>query len=158
MNSVTIDTIEENGHGSDSDANSDDASEYYQPISAVDEDGSSDGENGIEFQQLPNGYSVHGGAENGIAMLDLSDGVEQKSSDEEEEEERSREEFENEIRRALREDENRRNAPLPVENATRVMEAMRGVSFVGEVPPWASEVPVDRWIDQIRRRRQSPNT
>ncbi|KAL5077129.1 hypothetical protein RYX36_016113 [Vicia faba] len=153
MNSASIDSIEENGHGSDSDANSEDALEYYQPISAVDDDG----EHGVEFQQLPNGYSVHR-AENGISMLDLNDGVEQKSSDEEEEEERSGEEFESEIRRALREDENRRTAPLTTENTARVMEAMRGISFVGEVPQWASQVPEDRWIDQIRRRRQSSNT
>ncbi|XP_004500317.1 uncharacterized protein [Cicer arietinum] len=158
MNSAAIDSIEENGQGSDSDTNSDDTPEYYQPISAVDDDGSSDGEHGMEFQQLPNGYRVHSGSENGISMLDLNDGVEQKSSDEEEEEERSREEFEDEIRRALREDENRRNAPLTAENATRVMEAMRDVSFVGEVPQWVSQVSEDRWIDQIRRRRQSPNT
>ncbi|CAL5202601.1 unnamed protein product [Lathyrus oleraceus] len=157
MNSASIDSIEENGHGSDSDANSEDGLEYYQPISAVDDDGSSDGEHG-EFQHLPNGYSVHGGAENGISTLDLNGGVEQKSSDGEEEEERSGEEFENEIRRALREDENRRTAPLSTENTTRVMEAMRGISFVGEVPQWASQVPEDRWIDQIRRRRQSSNT
>lgn len=148
----------ENGHGSDSDTNSEEALEYYQPISSVDDDGSSDGEHGVELQQLPNGYGLHGGAENGISTLDLNDGVEQKSSDEDEEEERSGEEFENEIRRALREDENRRTAPLTTENTARVMEAMRGISFVGEVPQWASQVPEDRWIDQIRRRRQSSNT
>lgn len=141
----------ENGNGSDSDVNSDDATEYYQPISAVDDDGSSDGENANDFHQIPNGYTAHGGAENGISMLDLND-------DEEEEEERSGEEVENEIQRALREEERRRIAPLTAENATRVMEAMRGISFAGEAPRWVSEVPEERWIDQIRRRRQSSNT
>ncbi|KAG4989239.1 hypothetical protein JHK82_031569 [Glycine max] len=36
-----------------------------------------------------------------------------------------------------KEDENRRNVPLTTENAMRVMEAMRGVSFAGVVPDWA---------------------
>ncbi|XP_020210981.1 uncharacterized protein LOC109795840 [Cajanus cajan] len=156
MNGGTIDFIEDNGNGSDSDANSDDAPEYYQPISAVDDDGSSDGEHGGEFGQLPNGFAVHGVAENGISSLDLSDGVEKSSSDEEEEEldERSEEEIE----RALREEENRRNAPLTAENATRVMEAMRGVSFVGVVPDWAARDPHDQWINQLHRLRGSSNT
>lgn len=146
----------ENGDGSDSDANSDDAPEYYQPISAADDDGNSDGEHGGEFRQLPNGFAVHSAAENGISSLDLNDVAEKSSSDEEEEEEdeRSREELE----RALREDENRRNAPLTTENATRVMEAMRGVSFAGVVPDWAARDPDDSWIDQLRRLRQSSNT
>ncbi|TKY47206.1 hypothetical protein E2542_SST29263 [Spatholobus suberectus] len=156
MNSGAIDFIEENGNGSDSDANSDDAQEYYQPISAVEDGGSSDGEHRGDFRQLPNGFVVHGVAENGISSLDLNDGVEKSSSDEgeeEEEEERSREEFE----RAVREDENRRNAPLTAENATRVMEAMRGVSFAGAVPDWAAGDPDDRWIDQLRRLTRSSN-
>ena len=144
----------ENGNGSDSDTNSAD-DEYYQPISAVD----SDNEDGVEFQQLPNGYCLHhhGETQNGISSLDLNDVVEQKSSDEDEEEgeERSRREA---IGRAFREDENRRNAPLSTENATRVMEAMRGVSFGGVAPDWADRVPEDRWIDQLRSLRQSPNT
>jgi len=148
----------ENGNGSDSDVNSDDATEYYQPISAVDDDGSSDGEDANDFHQIPNGYTAHGGAVNGISMLDLNDEGVKSSDDEEEEEERSVEEVENEIQRALREEERRRIAPLTAENATRVMEAMRGISFVGEAPRWVSEVPEERWIDQIRRRRQSSNT
>jgi hypothetical protein len=61
------------GNGSDSDVNSDDATEYYQPISAIDDDGSSDGENANDFHQIPNGYTAHGGAENGISTLDLND-------------------------------------------------------------------------------------
>ncbi|XP_061359938.1 uncharacterized protein LOC133303982 [Gastrolobium bilobum] len=160
MNGAAISFIEENGNGSDSDANSDDAPEYYQPISAVDDDGNSDGEHGVEFHQLPNGYSSgHGVAENGISSLDLNDDVEHKSSDEEEEEEeRSGEEFESAIRSALREDENRRNAPLTVDNATRVMEAMRGVSFAGVAPDWVAQIPEDSWIDHLRRLRQPPHT
>ncbi|KAE9598649.1 hypothetical protein Lal_00022531 [Lupinus albus] len=155
----SIDIVQENGNGSDSDTNSDESQEYYQPISAVDDgDGNSDGEHGDEFNQLPNGYCVHDGAENGISYLDLNDSVEHKSDDEEEgedEEERTRDAS---IRRAFREDENRRSAPLTVENATRVMEAMRGVSFCGVAPDWVAEFPEDRWIDQLHRLRQSPNT
>ncbi|CAJ1960481.1 unnamed protein product [Sphenostylis stenocarpa] len=152
MNGGANHFIEDNGNGSDSDANSDDATEYYQPISAVDDDESS---NGGEFRQLPNGFSVHSVTENGISSLDLNDVVDKSSSDEEEEEdEKSEEEFD----RAVREDDNRRNAPLTTENATRVMEAMRGVSFAGVVPDWAARDPDDRWIDQLRRLRRSPNT
>ncbi|XP_047177792.1 uncharacterized protein LOC124844825 [Vigna umbellata] len=152
MNGGAMDFIEENGNGSDSDVNSDDAPEYYQPISALDDDESSDGG---EFRQLPNGFFVHGVTENGISSLDLNDVVEKSSSDEENEEEESSTE---EVDRAVVEDENRRNAPLTEENATRVMEAMRGVSFAGVVPDWAARDPDDRWIDQLRRLRGSPNT
>lgn len=98
---------------------------------------------------------MHGVTENGISSLDLNDVVEKSSSDEdEEEEERSTEEDD----RTMMEDENRRNAPLTEENATRVMEAMRRVSFAGVVPDWAARDPDDRWIDQLRRLRRSPNT
>ncbi|XP_057723947.1 uncharacterized protein LOC130939896 [Arachis stenosperma] len=146
MNSTINNFNQENGHGSDSDTNSGDeaaAAEYYQPISGVDDgSGESDGENGI-----------NGVAENGIWSLDQNDVVYEE--EEEEEEERNRRE---EIRRAFSEDENRRNAPLSEENATRVMEAMRGVSFGGVAPDWADRVPEDRWIDQLRRLRLSPNT
>lgn len=58
------------------------------------------------------------------------------------------------IRRAFREDESRRNAPLTAENAMRVREAMRGVSFAGLAPDWAHQVPEDQWIDRLRRLRQ----
>ena len=61
--------------------------------------------------------------------------------EEEEEEERMIEASESAIRRAFSEDENRRNAPLSAENAVRVMEAMRGVSFGGTVPAWAAQFP-----------------
>ncbi|CAL0334968.1 unnamed protein product [Lupinus luteus] len=153
MNGTTsIDIVQENGNGSDSDTNSDESQEYYQPISAVDDgDGNSDGEDGVELNQLSNGYCVHDGVENGILHLDLNGNVEQKSDDEEE---RTRDAS---IRRAFREDENRRSAPLTAENATRVMEAMRGVSFCGMAPDWVAEFPEDRWIDQLHRLRQSPN-
>ncbi|XP_027335219.1 bone sialoprotein 2 [Abrus precatorius] len=155
MNGGVVDFIEENGNGSDSDANSDGSPEYYEPISAVDDEGSSEGDDDVEFRQLPNGFGVHDVAENGISSLDLND---QKSSDEEEEEEEEEEERRQELETAMREDENRRNAPLTAENATRVMEAMRGVSFAGVAPEWVAQVPEDRWIDQLRRLRQSSNT
>ena len=97
---------------------------------------------------------MHGVTENGISSLDLNDVVEKSSSDEEDEDERSTEE----VDRAGMEDENHRNAPLTEENATRVMEAMRGVSFAGVVPDWAARDPDDNWIDQLRRLRRTPNT
>jgi solute carrier family 25 iron transporter 28/37 len=58
--------------------------------------------------------------------------------------------------RAFREDESRRNAPLTPENATRVMEAMRGVSLGSFVPDWAGGVGGEQWIDELRRLRQPP--
>ncbi|KAJ9543249.1 hypothetical protein OSB04_022956 [Centaurea solstitialis] len=88
-------------------------------------------------------------SENGIDSLDLSD-----KEDEEEEDERMREA----MQRAFREDEMRRRAPLPAENATRVMEAMRGISFGGWAPDWAGQVPEDRWIGQLASIRQPPSS
>ncbi|EEF36033.1 conserved hypothetical protein [Ricinus communis] len=95
--------------------------------------------------------------------------VEQQSSsssseeEEDEEEERVREASESAILRAFREDENRRNAPLSQENATRVIEAMRGISFSDYTPDWAGRVPQDQWIHRLRALRSqqqilSPNT
>lgn len=86
-----------------------------------------------------------------MSSLHLNDDLEK-----EDEEERMREVSDLEIRRAFREDENRRNAPLTAENAMRVMEAMRGVSFGGLAPDWADRVPEDRWIDHLRRMRRPP--
>ncbi|KAI3461683.1 hypothetical protein Pfo_018346, partial [Paulownia fortunei] len=145
--------------GSDSDSTSDDSPEYYQPISTVDSGGGggieeeddegdfSDQDLNHNFHQLPNGWVV----ENGISSLDLSDEYD-KDEDEEEEEEAT--ESERAIERAFREDERRRNAPLTAENAVRVMEAMRGVSFGGGAPDWTGEVPEDQWIDRLRRLRR----
>ncbi|KAL4296468.1 hypothetical protein GQ457_12G030220 [Hibiscus cannabinus] len=157
MNAIStspIDLIQEsdNGSDSDSDTNHDDAPEYYQPISAVDDDDadqedSDDQVNSDEehhHRNLSNGYI--NGVENGISSLHVG-GV---ATEQEEEEEERREA----IRRAFREEESRRNAPLTPENAMRVREAMRGVSFAGLTPDWANQIPEDRWIDQLRRLRQ----
>lgn len=165
-------------NGSDSDTNleDEDAPEYYQPISAVDDeedserDNESDDEdrrengNGdaeFESERLSNDFYSASQAENGMSSLSLHNDLERnKSSSEEDEEEedeaRVRITPDLAITRAFREDENRRNAPLTPENATRVMEAMRGISFSGLAPDWANRFPEDRWIDQLRRSRQPP--
>ncbi|KAF9590835.1 hypothetical protein IFM89_038707 [Coptis chinensis] len=62
------------------------------------------------------------------------------------------------ISRAFREDESRRNMPLPPENATRIMDVMRGISFGDFTPDWSRRVPEDRWIEEFRRLKQSPST
>ncbi|XP_052175843.1 protein bfr2 [Diospyros lotus] len=160
--------IEEDTGGSDSDG----SPEYYQPISAGDGDedvsyqSSSDLESyGGESSSHPlaNGYA-HGVVDE-ISSINLSDDEERKSSDddakeeeEEEEEMRMREASDSAILRAFREDESRRNAPLPAETASRVMEAMRGVSFSGSAPVWADRVPEDQWINQLRRLRRPQTT
>ncbi|GFZ01558.1 hypothetical protein Acr_15g0001670 [Actinidia rufa] len=161
------DFIEANAGGSDSDTYSDGSPEYYQPITAAasgdDEEDVSDHENSDQFSdadssfhRLPNGYAH--GVENGMSSLDLSDDEEREINGEEEEEVRVREAADSAIRRAFREDERRRNAPLEPETATRVMEVMRGVSFSGLAPDWADRVPEDQWIDQLRRLRRTPTT
>ena len=159
-------------NGSDSDTNLDEddaAPEYYQPISAVDDDDEDSSRIGDEdhSHEDENGHSHHHSngyyarqAENGISSLRLNDDVERSKSssenEEEEEEERTREAADSAVMRAFRDDENRRNAPLTQENAMRVMEAMRGVSFGGIAPDWADQVSESHWIDQLRRRRQPP--
>ncbi|KAL7173092.1 hypothetical protein ACSBR2_032542 [Camellia fascicularis] len=92
--------------------------------------------------------------ENEIWSLDLSNDKERKSNEEEEEEEeeeRMREVFDSAILRALREDKRRLNTPLAPEIATRVMEAMHGVSFSGLAPGWADQLLEDQWFNQLRR-------
>ncbi|KAI3781358.1 hypothetical protein L2E82_11371 [Cichorium intybus] len=148
---------DENAGGSDTDTIPDESPEYYEPISAsaVDDDDSSDqnSDNDHEpnFHRLPNGDARC--LQNGINSLDLSD-EEEEAEEEHEEEERMREA----MQRAFTEDENRRRAPLTPENATRVMEAMRGISFGGLAPDWAGQVPEDRWIDQLTSIRQPPSS
>ncbi|GAV58673.1 hypothetical protein CFOL_v3_02206 [Cephalotus follicularis] len=155
------DLVQENASGSDSDTNPDDTSEYYQPISDTDyfddQQVNSDEEHhsfqasDSEIHRLPNGYRTRE-AEDGIASLDLNDDVEDA------EEMMMGDGSDLQIVRAFREDESRRNAPLTAENAVRVMEAMRGVSFVGLPPDWAHTVPEHRWIHQLRRRSQPPQS
>nr|XP_043629420.1 mating-type protein A-alpha Z4 [Erigeron canadensis] len=143
-------TQQDNADGSDTDTISDD---YYEPIS-IQEDEDDDGQDSSDrnsdhdlVSDYPHQLS-NGCVQNGINSLDLNS----DNDDEEEEEERMREE---EVRRAFREDENRRRAPLTQENANRVREAMRGISFSGLVPDWAGRVPEDRWVDQIASIRSS---
>lgn len=152
---------DENGVcGSDSDSNPDDSLDYYQPISTADnsggEDSDNDGGGGGEFSvefpnsnfhQLPNGW-----IQNGVSSLDISDGDDGDGDDEEDKEEEAVE-SESAIDRAYREDETRRNAPLPAENAVRVMEAMRRISFGGGAPDWAGQISEDQWIDRLRGLR-----
>ncbi|KAJ8554073.1 hypothetical protein K7X08_024751 [Anisodus acutangulus] len=145
--------IQENAAGSDSDSNPDDSPDYYQPISSTTDDDNvqiSDDEECDEssnFNRLPNGYSNC--VENGISSLDLS------GEDGEVEEAEVAEES---IRAVLREDESRRNITLTAENATRVMEAMRRVSFDGVAPDWTSQVSEDQWIEHLQRLRRQPAT
>ncbi|KAG5567058.1 hypothetical protein RHGRI_002581 [Rhododendron griersonianum] len=74
------------------------------------------------FHRLANGYAQDLGNE--ICSIDLSDAEEEGQNNEGEggEEEAA---SESEIVRAFREDESRRNAPLPPEAAARVVEAMQ---------------------------------
>lgn len=150
--------------GSDSDSNLDEDEEsldYYQPISTVDE--CEDGDLGrisaddLDSLRLPNGFMSPGEAENGIASLSLGDDAESSNRDEEKDEadEGIAEDSDSVVTRAFREDDDRRNAPLTEDNAVRVMEAMRGVSFTGVAPDWAHRVPESDWIDQVRRLSES---
>ncbi|XP_058227027.1 uncharacterized protein LOC131335600 [Rhododendron vialii] len=161
MNAVSNidDFTQDNTEGSDSDSNADELPEYYQPISSGDDEHDEDvsdpadsNHNDSDFHRLANGYAQ--GLGNEICSIDLSDGEEEGQNNEGEggEEEAA---SESEIVRAFREDESRRNAPLPPEAAARVVEAMRGVSFSGLAPDWADRVPEDQWINQLRGLRNS---
>lgn len=150
--------------GSDSDSNPDDSPDYYQPISTADDSGAEDSDNdgggggggefsveysNSNFHQLPNGWM-----QNGVQSLDISDGDGGDGADEEDKEEEATESERAAIDRAYREDETRRNAPLPAENAVRVMEAMRRISFGGGAPDWAGQISEDQWIDRLRGLRR----
>ncbi|CAI9770774.1 unnamed protein product [Fraxinus pennsylvanica] len=165
MGFVLGNSVADKAGDSDSDTNSDEAFDFYQPISTVtagDEDGAVFDRNSDDdevnnhysnFHPPPNGYASGHCMVNGFLSLDLSD-------EDEVEEEGSRETTESQraIERAFREDERRRQAPLTSENASRVMEAMRGVSFGGSTPDWAGRISEDQWIDRLRRLRQPPST
>ncbi|KAL2899256.1 Bifunctional protein FolD [Bienertia sinuspersici] len=165
MNATSIsrdDPIADNVGDSDSDTNSDDISDYYQPISSIeggeDPDANNPISNGflhhaeIQHNSLINGHDYS--AENGVRSLNLSDDEER----EDEEDERRRMEMESAMWKAFEEDESRRNAPLSSDNATRVMEAMRGISFSGSAPDWVHHVPEDNWVDRLQRIRQPPDS
>ncbi|CAH8354454.1 unnamed protein product [Eruca vesicaria subsp. sativa] len=155
--------MEEN---SDSDSNSVEESQedYYEPISAVDLDGGNDDVEEEDSYLSINGDGVSNGLSNGHCMIpEAVDGISSVSingnaeakSDTEEETETVTVTPDLEIRTAFEEDERRRRSPLLVENAARVMEAMRDISFPGTAPDWASDVNEDRWIDQLRRLRST---
>ncbi|CAL1368705.1 unnamed protein product [Linum trigynum] len=158
-----------NHAGSDSDTSIDEVPEYYQPISHADENDEEEEDESADHANhapnsgiLENGHCFAHEAQSWISSLHLN-GV---KTDEDDENQVVEEEGEMEmvvaessnssVVQAFREDENRRNAPLTPENATRVMEAMRGISFVGSAPDWAGEIPETQWIDRLRRIRQMP--
>ncbi|KAF8079892.1 hypothetical protein N665_0994s0017 [Sinapis alba] len=154
--------MEENNAGSDSDSNSvEESQDYYEPISAVDLDGGGDNDDeGGEDNYFPiigdgfsnglsNGHCMIPEAVDGISSVSINEHAEAKSDDTEEDVTVTPD---LEIRTAFEEDERRRRSPLLVENAARVMEAMRAISFPGTAPDWASE---DRWVDQLRRLRST---
>ncbi|KAF2587944.1 hypothetical protein F2Q70_00038063 [Brassica cretica] len=156
--------MEENNNnaGSDSDSNSvEESQDYYEPISAVDLDGGNNNDDEEEENYPP--ISVHGfsnGLSNGHCMIqEAVDGVSSISINVHAEAKSDTEEEtvtpDSEIRTAFEEDERRRRSPLLVENAARVMEAMRAISFPGTAPDWASDVNEDRWVDQLRRLRST---
>lgn len=163
----------ENGSAGDSGEDSDAPDGYYRPISSYDDGSASDSDDdggfGVSSPVRSNGGSglIHGQnpnpsffqlhVVNGISGLDLNgdgegEGMEEDDRDDEEEEERARER-EASISRAFREDESRRSAPLTPENAARIVDAMRGVSFQGIPPDWVDRVPEDQWVNQLRRLR-----
>lgn len=106
---------------------------------------------------LINGHDHFGAAENGVMSLNLSENEEDRESEEEDEERRGVD-MVSAMTRAFEEDESRRNAPLSSDNAVRVMEAMRGVSFSGMPPDWVRDFPEDRWSHQLQRLRRPPNS
>ncbi|XP_010457862.1 PREDICTED: uncharacterized protein LOC104739266 [Camelina sativa] len=157
--------MEENNNnaGSDSDSNSVDGSQdYYEPISAVDQenDGSDEEDS---YHPIGGGDGFSHGLSNGHCMIpeteerisSISINADAESEEEAETEAETETETESEIRRAFEEDERRRRSPLIEENAVRVMEAMRAISFPGTAPDWASDVNEDRWIDQLQRLRST---
>ncbi|KAL6967750.1 hypothetical protein U1Q18_033561 [Sarracenia purpurea var. burkii] len=142
------------GGGSDSDTISDELPEYYQQVSAG-------GDKEDVSDQSNSDCNSDEASRNGMSSLDLSDDEERKTDEDEEEEEEEeltrREASDSVIHTAFREDESRRNSPLTAETATRIKEAMRGVSFGGLAPDWADRIPEDQWIDQVRRLRRPPS-
>lgn len=95
----------------------------------------------------------------GISSITLNGHAEPKSESEEDTDtETVTETPESEIRTAFEEDERRRRSPLVVENAARIMEAMRTIPFPGTAPVWASDGNEDRWVDQLRRLRSTSQT
>ncbi|VVA90254.1 unnamed protein product [Arabis nemorensis] len=157
--------MEENNAGSDSDTNTvDDSQDYYEPISAVDLDCGDDDDAGNNEEDnyspiggdgfsngLSNGHCMIPETEERISSISINGHAEPKSESEEDTEAET-EAPESEIRTAFEEDERRRRSPLMADNAARVMEAMRAISFPGNAPDWASE---DRWVDQLRRLRST---
>ncbi|GLJ16035.1 hypothetical protein SUGI_0266080 [Cryptomeria japonica] len=130
----------------------------FQPVDSVvqnADNGTTISYNGIEIH-------VFGNANGFIeAGLQISNGSHSNhntvDTEEEEEEDRLREEAQKAIREANRADAERRNAPLPPQTSSAIMNAMRGISLQGFRPDWVDTVPEHQWIDQLRRRsREAP--
>ncbi|XP_028064220.1 uncharacterized protein LOC114267383 [Camellia sinensis] len=84
-----------------------------------DDDSDGDSDDDSVFPHLANGYANP--VEIRVSSIDLNDDEHTKSN-KEDDDERMRGVTDSAIRRAFREDESRRNAPLTVEMAMRVME------------------------------------
>ncbi|KAL6003104.1 hypothetical protein ACLOJK_023327 [Asimina triloba] len=137
-------------------------SEGYRPISPLSDDDDDERINGqdlishvgelnsVDFQ-TPLPCNGHSSVENGVSNLNLTSDEEEE---EKEEEETIRRASELAITRAFREDDSRRSAPLTPENASRIVDAMRGISFPGFPPDWAAHVPEDEWMDRLQGLRE----
>uniref|UniRef100_A0A1D1ZB64 R3H domain-containing protein 4 n=1 Tax=Anthurium amnicola TaxID=1678845 RepID=A0A1D1ZB64_9ARAE len=165
--SIPLDDGFDNGTASDADGSDADYDVLpdeaeYRPISTAADSASDEDDSGYIStahsngggpvrQPPPNPSFFYDRAENGVSHLDLNGDGMRVGGEEEEDEERAAEDEEREASmvRAFSEDESRRNAPLTPENAARIMEAMRGVSFPGGPPDWVERVPEDRWVDQL---------
>ncbi|KAL6506446.1 hypothetical protein OROGR_024627 [Orobanche gracilis] len=159
MNAVATSAADDNGTcESDSDSNSDDFPENYQPISTFDNGGGSEDEDGEGDSSDPDPVRNFHHLPNGLSSLELNNDDHGDEEEEEEKEEIAVTESERAIELAFREDERRRNAPLTAENAARVMEVMRQVSIGGGGPDWVVQVSEDQWIDRLRRLRQQSSS
>ncbi|KAK1265486.1 hypothetical protein QJS04_geneDACA010672 [Acorus gramineus] len=142
----------------DSPSDSDDAASLddYRPISPSDDSDAESEPNDAPIEPVYLRHPVENHnpslppAENGHPF-----GGDDGGEDLDEEEEEMARRREEEVERAFREDESRRNAPLTAENASRIVDAMRGVSFGGIAPDWVDRMPEDRLIDRLRRLRGS---
>ncbi|KAL4189593.1 hypothetical protein AMTRI_Chr08g207930 [Amborella trichopoda] len=118
--------------------------EHISSLSLHDSNPSSPICNGFSETELGNGY---------FSLIPNGNMIEQEAIEEEEKDEREINASESAISTAFQEDEERRNAPLPAERSSAIIDAMRGVSFHGSPPPWVDRVPEDRWLEILRRSR-----
>ena len=104
-----------------------------------------------EVRESSWGEAGRGRYQSGMDSRNNVNGATALDSEEEEAYERQRCEDEERASSALQESSRRRAAPLTESQQETIRTAMRGISFGGNVPSWATAILEEEWVSSLRK-------